>query len=39
MGNGKSDGGDALQLGLVHLQQAMVVSGERAVIVLEGRDS
>ena len=33
------DGGDALQLGLVQLQQAMVASGERAVIVLEGRDA
>lgn len=28
-----------LQLGLVHLQQAMMTSGERVVIVLEGRDS
>jgi len=35
----KTDGGDALQLGLVRLQQAMVESGERAVIVLEGRDA
>lgn len=35
----KTDGGDALQLGLVQLQQAMVASGERAVIVLEGRDA
>ena len=34
-----TDGGDALQLGLVQLQQAMVASGERAVIVLEGRDA
>jgi len=34
-----TDGGAALQLGLVQLQQAMVASGERAVIVLEGRDS
>jgi polyphosphate kinase len=33
------DGGDELQLGLVHLQQAMMESGERAVIVLEGRDA
>ena len=39
MGNDKSDGGNDLQLGLVHLQQAMVASGERAVIVLEGRDA
>lgn len=35
----KIDGGDALQLGLVQLQMAMVASGERAVIVLEGRDA
>lgn len=35
----KTDGGDALQLGLVQLQQSMVASGERAVIVLEGRDA
>jgi polyphosphate kinase len=35
----KKDGGDELQLGLVHLQQAMVKNGERAVIVLEGRDT
>ncbi|MGN6820033.1 MAG: polyphosphate kinase 2 [Sphingomonas sp.] len=35
----KEYGGDALQLGLVQLQQAMVSSGERAVIVLEGRDA
>lgn len=35
----KHDGGDKLQLGLVQLQQAMVDSGERAVIVLEGRDT
>lgn len=35
----KTDGGDALQLGLVRLQQAMVERGERAVIVLEGRDA
>lgn len=33
------DGGDALQLGMVQLQLAMVASGERAVIVLEGRDA
>ena len=30
---------ETLQLALVHTQQAMVASGERAVIVLEGRDS
>jgi polyphosphate kinase 2 len=35
----KTDGGDALQLGLVELQLAMVASGEHAVIVLEGRDA
>jgi polyphosphate kinase 2 len=35
----KTNGGDALQLGLVRLQQTMVQSGERAVIVLEGRDA
>jgi polyphosphate kinase len=33
------NGGDALQLGLVRLQQAMVEKGERAVVVLEGRDT
>ncbi len=30
---------EALQLGLVQMQQAMVASGERAVVVLEGRDA
>ncbi len=35
----KTDGGEALQLGLVQLQQAMVATGERAVIVFEGRDA
>jgi polyphosphate kinase 2 len=39
MAKDSKDGGDALQLGLVQLQQAMVDSGERAVIVLEGRDT
>jgi len=39
MAKDSKDGGDALQLGLVQLQQAMVDSGERAVIVLEGRDA
>lgn len=29
---------EKLQLGLVHLQQAAIASGERIVIVLEGRD-
>jgi polyphosphate kinase 2 len=33
------DGGDALQLGLVKLQQAMAADGGRAVVVLEGRDA
>ena len=33
------DGGDALQLKLVEMQLAMQQSGERGVIVLEGRDS
>jgi polyphosphate kinase 2 len=33
------DGGDTLQLALVRMQQAMMESGERAVIVLEGRDA
>ena len=32
-------GMDALQLGLVRLQTAMAASGERAVLVLEGRDA
>lgn len=35
----KTDGGDDLQLKLVEMQLAMQESGERAVIVLEGRDS
>ena len=35
----KKDGGDELQLGLVQMQLAMQQSGERAVIVLEGRDT
>ena len=35
----KKDGGDTLQLGLVHLQQEMVAKGARAIIVLEGRDT
>ena len=39
MAKDKMDVGDVLQLGLVRLQQAMVESGERAVIVLEGRDA
>ena len=33
------NGSDTLQLGLVRLQQEMVGSGARAVIVLEGRDT
>jgi polyphosphate kinase 2 len=32
------DGGQKLQLALVRMQAAMLASGERAVIVLEGRD-
>ena len=35
----KDDGGDALQLGLVQMQLAQAQTGERAVIILEGRDS
>jgi polyphosphate kinase len=35
----KKDGGDELQLGLVHMQLAAAKSGQRAVIVLEGRDT
>lgn len=35
----KLDRDDALQLGLVRMQQAMAKSGERAVVVLEGRDA
>ncbi|NJR78845.1 polyphosphate kinase 2 [Sphingomonas corticis] len=30
---------DALQLGLVRMQQAMAASGARAIVVLEGRDT
>jgi polyphosphate kinase 2 len=35
----KADGGDELQLALVHMQLAAAKSGQRAVIVLEGRDT
>ena len=35
----KTDGGDELQLKLVEMQLAMQKSGERGLIVLEGRDS
>jgi len=35
----KKDGGDELQLGLVQMQLAHAQTGERAIIVLEGRDS
>lgn len=38
-GMAKNDGGDELQLKLVEMQLAMQQSGERAVIVLEGRDA
>ena len=30
---------EALQLGLVHMQQAMAEHGTRAIVVLEGRDT
>lgn len=36
---GKSKHDHELQLGLVHMQAAMAESGERAVVVLEGRDT
>ena len=36
---GKSKHDHQLQLGLVHMQAAMAESGERAVVVLEGRDT
>ena len=35
----KSDGGDDLQLGLVRMQLAHAENGDRAIIVLEGRDA
>jgi polyphosphate kinase 2 len=35
----KKDGGDALQLGLVQMQLAMQANGERAIVILEGRDT
>lgn len=35
----KSDGGDDLQLGLVQMQLAHAASGERTIIILEGRDA
>ncbi|HEX4694829.1 polyphosphate kinase 2 [Sphingomonas sp.] len=35
----KSDGGDELQLGLVEMQLAHARTGERAIIILEGRDA
>jgi len=35
----KKDGGDDLQLGLVRMQLAHAKTGERTIIVLEGRDS
>lgn len=35
----KADGGDKLQLALVQMQLAAAKSGQRAIIVLEGRDS
>lgn len=39
MGKNKLDGGDELQLGLVQMQLAHAESGQRTIIVLEGRDS
>ena len=39
MSRDAKDGGDELQLGLVEMQLAMAKTGERAVIVLEGRDT
>ena len=39
MGKNKMDGGDDLQLGLVQMQLAHAQTGERTIIVLEGRDS
>lgn len=39
MGKNKMDGGDDLQLGLVQMQLAHAASGERSIIILEGRDS
>ena len=35
----KSDGGDDLQLGLVQMQIAHATTGERTIIILEGRDA
>lgn len=35
----KKDGGDELQLGLVQMQLAHAQTGERTIIILEGRDS
>ncbi|MEO5494069.1 MAG: polyphosphate kinase 2 [Sphingomonas sp.] len=39
MSKNKLDGGDELQLGLVQMQLAHAQSGDRAIIVLEGRDA
>ncbi|WP_375396270.1 polyphosphate kinase 2 [uncultured Sphingomonas sp.] len=39
MAKDRPDGGDDLQLGLVQMQLAHARTGERAVIVLEGRDA
>ncbi|MEO5938298.1 MAG: polyphosphate kinase 2 [Sphingomonas sp.] len=39
MGKNKLDGGDELQLGLVQMQLCTAQTGERAIIVLEGRDA
>jgi polyphosphate kinase 2 len=37
--NKTEDGGDDLQLGLVQMQLAAAASGERSIILLEGRDA
>ena len=39
MGKNKTDGGDELQLGLVQMQLAHAQTGDRTIIILEGRDS
>jgi polyphosphate kinase 2 len=39
MSKNETDGGDELQLGLVQMQLAHAQTGDRTIIVLEGRDS
>jgi polyphosphate kinase 2 len=39
MAKNETDGGDELQLGLVQMQLAHAQTGERTIIVLEGRDA